>query len=521
MKKAVIFFVCFLITAPLAVSAGIEPVIKYANAGTLSGWTEESYYSSPAVMDIDGDGKIEIVFSNYSITVLEAETGKQKWKVNSGKDRNTPFAEFGVSNGHTWSDVEIADVDGDGKIEIITGHGRGVISVLSADGYFLPGWPQIPADVSVRSLEAADLDGDGKTEIIAGLGIESITSIYVYNYDGKIRDGWPQTPDTEKQLLYGVFMDGITTADLNGDGILEIIAPSDMSYLCVFEPDGSPYPANPTVFGGRNWGEVAFYENYAAEIRGENRGFGFAVTGNEKRESLYKAEFGHAGVAVSDIDFDGKPEIITSVLMCNRKYITYPPSEYMSVAILNGDRTRYRNDKLGYNWETIPTDLGRPLYQSGTNIASGVFSLPCAEDIDGDGVPEILFNSYNGKVHCFSLDKKEPYAWPYNLTKRTSPQFEYASPVVCSDLDFDGKKEIVFCSYFDTEQGYGITRGSLYILNYEGRLLYKTPLPDSTEKGQKSNGSMAKPVICVIDSDGSYEIIVNTLSGAICVYDLV
>lgn len=34
-------------------------------------------------------------------------------------------------------------------------------------------------------------------------------------------------------------------------------------------------------------------------------------------------------------------------------------------------------------------------------------------DIDSDGKKEILFNSYNGKVHCFSLEKKEPYAWPY------------------------------------------------------------------------------------------------------------
>ena len=119
----------------------------YTNAGSLSNWTEEAYYSSPAVDDIDGDGRLEIVFSNYSITVLDAATGKQKWKVNSGKDRSTPFAEFNLSNGHTWPDIEIEDINGDGKKEIITAHGHGVISVLSAEGYFLPGWPQIPADI--------------------------------------------------------------------------------------------------------------------------------------------------------------------------------------------------------------------------------------------------------------------------------------------------------------------------------------------------------------------------------------
>ena len=67
-------------------------ILKYSNAGTLSNWTEESYYNSPAVCDLDGDGRLEIIFSNYSITVLDAESGSVKWKVNSGHDRSTPFS---------------------------------------------------------------------------------------------------------------------------------------------------------------------------------------------------------------------------------------------------------------------------------------------------------------------------------------------------------------------------------------------------------------------------------------------
>lgn len=53
----------------------------------------------------------------------------------------------------------------------------------------------------------------------------------------------------------------------------------------------------------------------------------------------------------------------------------------------------------------------------------------------------------------------------------------YASPVVC-DLDFDGRKEIVFASFYDKNQSMPkIMQGSLYILNYEGKLISKTPLP--------------------------------------------
>jgi len=526
MKKIIALFLnLLLIFSSVSVSAKFTtPSLRYTNAGTYETWTEESYYSSPAVCDIDSDGEDEIIFSNYSITVLDAKTGRTEWKVNSGYDRNTPVQSTGLSNGHTWSDIEIHDINGDGKKEIITAHGRGVISVLSHNGYFMPGWPQRPVDASARSVEVADLDGDGKKEIVVGYGILDGASIYVYNYDGTIRQGWPQltTKNGEKTWLDGVYMDTITIDDLNDDGIKEIIIPSDLSYVSVLEPDGKPYMANSKVFGDRSWGQVALFEDYAAEIRGDNGGWGNPVKGGELREELYKGEFGHAKAKVIDIDYDGKKEVVVSTIMCNRKYApTYPPTEYMTIAILNADRTRYRNDKYGYDWEVLPMDLGEPLYQNKEMISSKVFQSPTISDIDGDGDKEILFNSYNGKVHCFGLDKVEPYAWPYSLTKRTSPKFEYASPVVCVDLDSDGKKEIIFTSYYDSYQKeYGVVRGSLYILNYEGKLINKTKLPDSTEAGRHSNGAMAAPVLKDIDKDGAYEIIINTLQSGICVYDL-
>lgn len=516
-----------VIFSAVSVSALGVPCLKYTNAGTYPLWTEESYYSSPAVCDIDCDGANEIIFSNYSITVLDAATGVCEWKVNSGYDRNTPVQERGLSNGHTWSDVEIHDINGDGRKEIITGHGGGVISVLDGNGYFLYGWPQQPCADSVRSIEVADLEGDGIMEIVVGCGKRQSAgaTLYVYNCDGTVRAGWPQiigSANGQNGWLDGIYMDSIAIEDLNYDGIKEIIVPSDLSFISVFEPDGRAFPANKTVFGNRNWGHIAFYEDYAAEIKGDNGGWGNNITGNELRESLFKGEFGHAKAVVCDVDQNGSREVIVSTVMCDRTYFAagYPPTEYMTIGIFNSDRTRYRNDALGYNWEKIPTDLGKPLFQNDVSIVSNVFQVPVVSDIDGDGKNEILFNSYNGKVHCFGLDKKEPYAWPYSLTKRTSPMFEYASPVVCEDLDSDGRKEIIFTSFYDSFQPYNIVRGNLYILNYEGRLLYQVQLPDSKEPGRKSNGSSAAPVLYDVDGDGRKEIIINTLSSGICVYDI-
>ncbi len=523
MKRLLSLTLVILSLAFTVQANSINPTLKYANAGTYPLWTEESYYSSPAVTDIDGDGEIEIIFSNYSITVLNAKTGETKWKVNSGYDRSTPLAEFGQSCGHTWSDVEINDINGDGTKEIITAHGNGLVSVLDSNGYFLPGWPKCPINASARSVEVADLDGDGKKEIVIGYGVAGSQSVYVFNFDGSIRYGWPQVQgeNGKNSWLYGVFMDNIAISDLNGDGIKEIIVPSDLSFVSVFEPDGTVFPANKGVYGNKSWGQIALFEDYAAEIRNENSGWGVPVRGNELREALYKGEFGHAKAKVDDLDGNRTKEVIVSTVMCNRKYApVYPPSEYMTIAILNADRTRWKNDALGYNWEVLPMDLGAPLVQDPKSVPSNVFQSPTICDLDADGKKEILFNSYNGKVHCFSLDKTEPYAWPYSLTKRTSPMFEYASPVVCADINFDGKQEVIFTSYYDKTQNYGVVYGSLYILSYEGKLLHKVSLPKSKEADRKENGAMAAPVVMDIDGDGAYEVIVNTLHGAICVFDL-
>ncbi len=523
MKKLILFsFIASLLC--LGCFASVTPTLRYSNAGTFELWTEEAYYGSPVIADLDGDGKNEIIFSNYTITVLNEHDGSVKFKVNSGYDITTPLEEFGKSVGNTWCDPVVTDINGDGKKEIITVHGNGLVSVLDNNGKFVNGWPQKVVSSPAKSVKAGDLDGDGKKEIVVGYGVYGGKSVYVFNHDGSIRQGWPQLSDANSPFAYsyGIFMNNLCLSDLDGDGKTEIIVPNDTSYVTVYREDGSLFGANEKIFGQRAWGKVALYEEYGSEIRGDNGGWGFNVTGGEIRENLYKAEFGHSIAKVSDLDGNGTKEIVVTCIMCNRKYApTYPPTEYMTVAVFNADRTRYTNFSLGGDWRNIPTDLGKPLIQNKKSIASQIQQTPTIADLDGDGKSEILFNSYNGKVHCFGLDATEPYAWPYSLTKRSSPLFEYASPIVCRDLDGDGKQEVIFASWYDENQKLpGIVQGSLYILNYEGKLISKTPLPPAKEAKNLNNGSLACPVVEDIDNDGKFEIVINTTNGAVCVYDL-
>lgn len=522
---------CLVFLTLASSAAGITPVLKYKNAGTFGSWCEESYYSSPKACDIDGDGKTEIIYASYGVVVLDGATGKIEWRVNSGYDVTHKFVEIGGNSGHTWSDVEIFDIDADGKKEIIYGDSGGMLSVLDGKGYFKQGFPvKLPGPV--RSVTVCDIDSDGKGEIIAGLGIAGGKSVYVYEHDGSLRNGWPQLDSMQNAETnptdymnngwgYGVFGDGICAKDINGDGITEILVPTDLAFLSVYTPDGKLVKAN-ALYGGRTWGKVPFYEDPMTEIRLENEGWGYTYTPLMKREDLYRMELGHAGVAAEDLDGDGKIEIAVAGIMANRKNTTLPPTEYMSLFVLNSDRTRYKKTVSGklFDWTHIPTDLGFPLVQNKQIITSKVEQKLTVADVDGDGLCEMLFASYNGKLHCFSLDGTEHGAFPFSLTKRTSALYEYATtPEVC-DLDGDGSMEVVFASFYDdTAKPAKGVNGSLYILNKEGKLVNKTALPDSCE-AVFNNGSMAKPLVFDVDGDGKKEIAVNTLHGCICVFDV-
>ena len=578
MKKAMSLLLSLAIFCSLTVptASAAEPVIGLKEKYTLVGgesvlqphngteYVEESYWAAPIVTDLDGDGKLEVIAGAYTLTVADAATGKVKWQVNAGKDRSTPYSRYTNSGanpaGKMLCTPVVKDLNGDGKLEIAAAYANGTVAVLNSQGYFLPGWPQRtdPDGRSAWALAADDLDGDGKQEIIVGLGVAHSVSLYVFGCDGNLKPGWPQAKvggPLPESYVDGIYSNGIATGDLDGDGLPEIIMPTDNQFISAFNGDGTPVMVSGkfqndskdrfSYSGQIPWSAVGFYENYGRELERENGGWGLGLQWEsleqKGREGTYRPVMTFSTARYVDVDGDGRSEVVVSAVMLdytaallntdpnNRDPFTIKDARYSTVYILNQDHTRFNNGV--YNWENIPTNitnpkLGAPLNQSHENISADVLSVPLVADVNGDGVNEILFNSSDGMVHCYSLKdtSKELEGWPFVLPNSNGAVYETATEPVAADINGDGKPEVIFASSTANAAGTktGVD-GSLYVVDGSGKLLTKHKLHSAIyESGPTAydNGAYAAPTVADIDGDGKPEILVNTRYYGVCAYDV-
>ena len=472
------------ITRSASLSALPSPVLKWQHGGCYSSWCETGWYSSPAVADLDGDGTMEVIGATYSLFVLNGEDGSVQWSVDP-------------PGGRVWPGVVVADLEGDGDLEVVTAHGGGYVHVFDHAGNTV--WSRQPTPGNeLRSLAAYDLEGDSDLEIIVA-STRSDDQWYVYEHDGSLRAGhWPQHSPNSNTNGYsaGCYNENVAAGDLDGDGRAEIIGPSDVHYITAYEDDGTQirahamYGTNPDS-SNKFWSRVGVHVDHAVDLRG------YAHCGTEHRPN-----FAHSAPIIVDVNGDGVLEVVVvgNVYNCG----TSPYTDlYEMPYILNADRTRWSGD--GFDWVAIPTPDGNaaPLSED-WHVIENNQPNPVVADLDGDGFLEILYASYDGRVHAFWLDKTEHGNWPYSVY--TGGSYRFASEPVVADLDDDGYAEVIFGSW--VQKGTHQT-GKLHILDYQGNPLHEVDLPPAYGSPDW-NGALAAPTLANIDGDADMEVVLNT-----------
>jgi uncharacterized repeat protein (TIGR01451 family) len=476
-------------------SAIQPPVLKWQQGGCYGSWCETGWYASPAVADLDEDGSPEVIGAAYSIFILNGASGSPKYPA------------IDPPGGRAWPGVVVADLEPDGDLEIVTAHGEGWLHVFNHLGASV--WSRQPTPGrELRSLAAFDLDGNGDLEILAA-STQGDRQWWVYEHNGDLRPGqWPQHHAGSEGYSWGCYNQNLSAGDLDGDGRSEIFGPNDTHYLAMFEDDGAQTLASP-IYGlddeetRKVWSQVGVHVDHAVDLRG------WAHCGQEHRPN-----FAHSAPIMADLNTDGWLEavVIGNVYNCG----TDPYSSlYEMPFIFNADRTRWSAG--AYDWTVLPSPDARaaPLSED-YNVIESNQPNPAAADLDGDGKLEILFPSYDGRLHAYWLDKTVRGSWPYAVNQPQEGFYRFASEPVVADLDDNGQAEVLFASW--VQKGTRRT-GKLHILDYLGRPIHTVDLPPAFGSPDW-NGALAAPTLADIDGDPDLEIVLNTAHSGLLAYDL-
>jgi hypothetical protein len=380
---------------------------------------ETGWYAAPAVADLDRDGDTEVIWGGYTLMAVDGGSGAIRWIRPQG------------SSQRLWPSIVAADLQNDGQHEIVTASGSGELAVYGPDLTPVDPWPRNPTGSGneLRSLAVGDLDNDGDLEI-AVCSTRSDNQWFVYEHTGSVRSGWPRMTDGDAGgYAAGCYNENVGLADVDGDGRGEVIGPNDTHYIAAFHDDGEPLRANAIYgqVGGRPkpWARVGLHVDHSVDLRG------YADCGAEHRPNM-----ANSAPAIADLDGDGAREIVIVGNVYNCGADPYQ-SLYEMPFILNGDRTRWQAGR--YDWTSIPLPdaAAAPLSEDWSVIENNVPN-PVTADLDGDGVLEILYPSYDGRLHAFWLDKREHGAWPFEVYDPSEGFYRFAGEPVVVDLEDDG-----------------------------------------------------------------------------------
>jgi hypothetical protein len=450
---------------------------------TLDGSWDEGWLASPTVVDLDGDGSLEIVAARHSVLYAYRGDGSPLWQTAWGAS-----ASSSPEHGDTrmWASAVAGDFDGDGDAEIAVGSDAdgslGMnIAVYDHQGELLPGWPQnFGVSDEVRSITAADVDGDGRAEILAN-HTDSGPVTAVYDLDGTMHAGFPQVqpscdpaPPAEPCWDFGGYNQNIGAGDLDGDGISDVISSYDAIGFGVFKGDGTPF-ATDASFADRVITSVEAYHDLALSQQGWGDGD--------------RSEFTYSPPVIADIDGDGDKEI---VLAGDHEHSASTDNQGITLWVLNHDMTRPSG------WDP-PKDLDGAVYggELGHNIVPTSPS-PAVANIDGEPGLEIVVPAYDGRLHAFHSNGE--VFWTYTFASAAPPYVGAGEPLIV-DLNGDGAPEIVFTTFAAGDAGAPETPAHLIVLDGGGNELHRVEL--------FARGSMSAPTAADLDGNGQLELVIS------------
>jgi len=502
---------------PQATAAVRKPVwVRRIDPGQ-TGW-----FSSPSLVDLNGDGLKEIVAPLYSTYVYSATGAK--------------LATGTATSGRVYAPSVVADLDGDGVTEVVVG-GSGTVGAYEwRNGQLVtkPGWPASVASggqkPEVRGLAAADLDGDGTIEVVATTTNTSPTGaqVFVFAANGKLYQpagghspAWPrynQLPGSgnDKDFNgqgndgYGAYGENVGIGQLDDDPQLEIVVTFDNHQINLFNHDGTSvlasdwYTNRASAHAGQRLGWGQFIRWQSAKVEDAQWHAHTGAWPTPKKDSWL--QWTASPPSIGDLDRDGHAEVIGVPNV--EKKIPYVTQSHAVMVLDGAQNGGVRSGRRHAGFTTLPK-TGKPIVRkSGDWYPPDGIPAPTLVDLTGDGRLDIVFPGNDGYVYAISSAGKRLWRWGYAPGRKRT----FASEVVAADLNADGRPELVFGMY-----GRAAKSGRLVVLSAKGKKIAKLTVPRQARDGN-GIGIAAAPSIADLDGNGTLEIVTTSIDHGLDVW---
>ncbi|MCI0453139.1 MAG: C25 family cysteine peptidase [Candidatus Latescibacteria bacterium] len=292
-----------------------KQVFVFDHTGTpLPGWpqpTVDLVRASVAIGDIDGD-------TDFEILAIDQEGYLYAWHANGTEvidgdadpTTNGVFRRLPDTNQWQYQPPAVADIDADGKDEVIVAAQDMKLYVLNEVAADEPGWPRTLPNFPGGGVVVGDIDDDGDLEIV--VTTRNTGETYALHHDNTVM--W------QRWLQTNLFFNPCPAlADLTGDGKLEALVPSSNGRMYAVQFNGTDAPGWPVVYSTTAYTESS---PVVADVDGD--GVVDVLLGHEGKfitgwSALGVALEGFPLVlkdavrgtpAVADLDYDGDVEVV-------------------------------------------------------------------------------------------------------------------------------------------------------------------------------------------------------------------
>jgi FG-GAP-like repeat len=382
--------------------------------------------SSVAVADVNGDGKPDLVVANICASDTDCSKGTVAVLLGNGDGTFQTAVTYG-SGGQGATSVAVGDLNGDGKPDLaVANAGSPHVGVLlgNGDGTFQTVQRYPSGGFGTSSVAIADVNGDGKLDlVIVNCGTCGLQEAVAGVLLGN-GDGTFEPVRTMPLQQY--YSRSIAVADVNGDGKPDLV--------------------------------VSFFESCPVLSGCETGGVGVLLgngDGTFQPVQIYNSRvYAVSVVAVADLNGNGRPDVVVG-----GSCLTFSPCLDLGVLLGNGDHTFQPAAVYG---------------SGGVNVLSVAVA-----DVNGDGKPDLLVANECPFSDCFN--KAVVGVLPGNGDGTFQRAITFSSggylahEVAVGDVNGDGRPDVVVVDLCSGEFSCDNEDGTVGGLGLVGVLLNNTP----------------------------------------------